>query len=292
MSAQNISADWAAISDEQVMAAVKAGSVDAFEVLYDRYQERAYRVARAICRDYGQAEDAVQEAFGSIWKTRATYESQVGKVAPWVLSVGRYRAIDIARRDGGDAAHQTTDEPLHAVGAPGDVTQQVAAHAQTRRVLSLLVKLPDAQREVIMLAFYGELSHTEIAARLDSRLAPSRAASALGCNDFELISSDEPPALLESQGPLRRHRKYVARCARASWHHGPARHRRHDLFGVRPAEVLSRRQPGRKPGDHDRRPVDVRARSRCGGTRRDRDVGMLHRDQPARQPLDGLGVRP
>jgi RNA polymerase sigma-70 factor, ECF subfamily len=57
--------------------------------------------------------------------------------------------------------------PLHAVGEPGDVTQQVAAHAQTRHVLSLLVKLPDVQREVIMLAFYGELSHSEIAARLD-----------------------------------------------------------------------------------------------------------------------------
>jgi RNA polymerase sigma-70 factor (ECF subfamily) len=120
-----------------------------------------------VCRDNGRAEEAVQEAFGSIWKTRMTYESQVGRVAPWVLTVVRYRAIDIARRDGGDAAHQTTDEPLHAVGAPGDVPQQVAAHAQTRHVLSLLVKLPDAQREVIMLAFYGELSHTEIAARLD-----------------------------------------------------------------------------------------------------------------------------
>jgi RNA polymerase sigma-70 factor, ECF subfamily len=167
MSAQNTSADWRATTDEQIMAAVKAGSADAFEVLYDRYHERAHQIARAICRDNGRAEDAVQEAFGSIWKTRLTYESQVGKVAPWVLSVVRYRAIDIARRSGGDAGRQTTDEPLHAVGASGDVPQEVAAHAQRRHVLSLLVKLPDAQREVIMLAFYGELSHTEIAARLD-----------------------------------------------------------------------------------------------------------------------------
>jgi RNA polymerase sigma-70 factor, ECF subfamily len=69
MSAQNISAAWPATTDEEVMAAVKAESVDAFEVLYDRYHERAYRIARAVCRDDGRAEDAVQEAFGSIWKT-------------------------------------------------------------------------------------------------------------------------------------------------------------------------------------------------------------------------------
>jgi RNA polymerase sigma-70 factor (ECF subfamily) len=167
MSAQNITADWPAITDEQVMAEVKAGSASAFEVLYDRYHERAYRIARAVCRDNGRAEEAVQEAFTAIWKTRASYHSDVGKVAPWVLTVARYRAIDIARRNGVDAAHQTTDEPLYAVRAPGEVPQQAAAHAQTRHVLSLLSKLPDAQREVIMLAFYGDLSHTEIAARLD-----------------------------------------------------------------------------------------------------------------------------
>jgi RNA polymerase sigma-70 factor (ECF subfamily) len=81
--------------------------------------------------------------------------------------VVRYRAIDITRRNGREAAHQTTDEPLRAVGAPGDVPEQVAAHAQTRHLLNLLVKLPDGQREAIMLAFYGGLSHIEIAARLD-----------------------------------------------------------------------------------------------------------------------------
>jgi len=167
MSAENVTADWPAITDDQVMAGVKAGSANAFGVLYDRYHERAYRIARVVCRDNGRAEEAVQETFISIWKTRTTYESKAGKVAPWVLTVARYRAIDIARRNGRDAAHQTTDDTLHTISAPGDVPEQAAAHAQTRDVLSLLAQLPDAQREVITLAFYGELSHTEIAAHLD-----------------------------------------------------------------------------------------------------------------------------
>lgn len=149
------------------MAGVKAGSANAFGVLYDRYHDRAFRIARAVCRDTTRAEEAVQETFFSIWRTRASYASEVGKVAPWVLTVARHRSIDVARRSGRDAAHETTDETLARFSAPGDVAEQAAAHAQTRHVLDLLAALPDAQREVITLGFYGELSHTEIAAHLD-----------------------------------------------------------------------------------------------------------------------------
>jgi RNA polymerase sigma-70 factor (ECF subfamily) len=83
-----------------------------------------------------------------------------------VLTVARYRAIDVARRNGREAAHQTADDTLHAVSAPCDASGQAASNAQTDHVLSLLAQLPEAQREVITLAFYGELSHTEIAAHL------------------------------------------------------------------------------------------------------------------------------
>ncbi len=162
----HVTEDWPAISDDQLMAAVKAGSANAFGVLYDRYHQRAYRVARSVFLDGSRAEEAVQETFIAIWKTRGTYQSQAGKVAPWVLTVARHRSIDIARRSGRDAAHQTTDEKLDHVSAPGEVPEQVAAHAQARHLLDLLAALPEAQREVIVLGFYGELSHTEIAAHL------------------------------------------------------------------------------------------------------------------------------
>jgi RNA polymerase sigma-70 factor (ECF subfamily) len=72
------------------MAGVKAGSANAFGVLYDRYHERAYRIARVVCRDNARAEEAVQETFTSIWKTRTAYQSEGGEVAPWVLTVARY----------------------------------------------------------------------------------------------------------------------------------------------------------------------------------------------------------
>ena len=158
--------DRPAIDDDQVMAQVAAGSGAAFGVLYDRYCDRAYRIARSVCRDDRRAEEAVQEAFCSIWKTRTTYESQVGMVAPWLLSVVWYRAIDIARSNGLHAAHRANADILHTVRPPDGVADEVVAGAQARDLLSLLARLPDAQREVITLAFYGQLTHSEIAAHL------------------------------------------------------------------------------------------------------------------------------
>jgi len=167
VSARDLAAELAAVDDDQVMANLKAGSVAAFAVLYDRYYDRAYRIAQSVCRDDGRAEEAVQEAFISIWKTRRTYEMQAGKVAPWVLTVARYRAIDVTRRNGLHAVHRASDDSLHAVRAPSGVAEQVVARAQARDLRNLLARLPDVQREVITLAFYGQLTHSEIAAHLD-----------------------------------------------------------------------------------------------------------------------------
>jgi len=152
--------------DNQVMADVKAGSVDALGVLYDRYCDRAYRIARSVCRDDGRAQEAVQETFISIWTTRATYQPQRGKVAAWVLTIARHRAIDIARRNQPHAAHRASDQHLATLPAPCSVAELVAQRAQARDLQGLLAKLPDAQLEVITLAFYGQLTHTEIAEHL------------------------------------------------------------------------------------------------------------------------------
>ncbi len=166
MTALHGSADRPAITDTQVMAGVQGGSTAAFEVLYDRYCDRAYRVARSVCRDDGRAQEAVQEAFISIWRSRSSYDDR-GNVAAWVLTMVRHRAIDTARRNGPHAAHRANEDLLQTARAPDRVAEQVADRDQARDLLSVLARLPDDQRDVITLAFYGQLTHLEIAAHLD-----------------------------------------------------------------------------------------------------------------------------
>jgi RNA polymerase sigma-70 factor, ECF subfamily len=153
--------------DDLLMSQVKGGSVDAFEKLYDRYSARAYRVARSVCHDQEQTENAVQEAFLSIWKSRTSYQSQRGTVAAWLLTAVRYRAIDVARRDQKHTGRDAAEHTLAMHPAPGALTDQVANRDAADGLRALLTSLPDTQREVITLAFYGELTHTEIATALD-----------------------------------------------------------------------------------------------------------------------------
>jgi RNA polymerase sigma-70 factor (ECF subfamily) len=152
--------------DDRLMMQVQAGSAEAFRELYDLYCDRAYRVAWSVCHDQGRAEDAVQEAFVSIWSARASYSRRRGSVAAWLLTVTRYRAIDVARRDHKHSARQIGEQVLEAQSTPGDVGEQAVTRDEAHRLREVLAQLPDAQREVITLAFYGELSHTEIAIAL------------------------------------------------------------------------------------------------------------------------------
>jgi RNA polymerase sigma-70 factor, ECF subfamily len=153
--------------DGQLMEQIKSGSTDAFEELYDRYCYRAYRVAWCICHDDGRAEDAVQEGFMSIWRSRTAYRSQRGTVAAWLLTAVRHRAIDVSRRDYKHSARRAGEHTLDAHPAPGNIAEEAVAREDARELLDLLAQLPDAQREVITLAYYGELTHTEIATALD-----------------------------------------------------------------------------------------------------------------------------
>jgi RNA polymerase sigma-70 factor (ECF subfamily) len=183
------------LSDAELMDEIIGGSADAFGELYDRYSARAFRVARSVCRDRGAAEDAVQEAFVSIFKSRTAYRSQRGTVAAWVLMVVLSRAIDVSRVHARRATRRASDDALADLSAPGDVIDQAGARIDAGRVRTALAALPEAQREAITLAYYGELTHTEIAERLGLPFGTVKGRIRLGLNklrlDFEPAGSSE-----------------------------------------------------------------------------------------------------
>ena len=153
------------MSDEAAMAGVDAGSVAAFGELHHRYHRQAHRVARAICRDDTRAQDVVQEAFLSVWTSRTSFEPGRG-VAPWLMTVVRHRAIDDLRRHRPHAANRADEDWLRAVALPECACERVLAGDVARQLSVAMAVLPDEQREAVTLAFYDELTHPEIAARL------------------------------------------------------------------------------------------------------------------------------
>jgi RNA polymerase sigma-70 factor (ECF subfamily) len=154
------------VGDSRLMAEAAAGSVEAFAELYDRYRGQAYRVALAVCRDAGRGQDAVQDGFLSAWKSCGSYRRQQGTVAAWLLTVVRHRAIDLMRRDERHDVHRAGEDELKHRPAVDDVYESAIRRDASHRLHASLALLPDAQQEVISLAYYGQLSHTEIASRL------------------------------------------------------------------------------------------------------------------------------
>jgi RNA polymerase sigma-70 factor, ECF subfamily len=134
-------AELAMHEDDLLMSQVKGASVDAFEVLYDRYSARAYRVARSICHDQGHAEDAIQEAFLSLWKSRAAYQPQRSTVAAWLLTAVRCRAIDVARRDDKHTDRRAGEHTLTMHSTKGAIADQVANRDEANRLRVLLTRL-------------------------------------------------------------------------------------------------------------------------------------------------------
>jgi RNA polymerase sigma-70 factor, ECF subfamily len=152
--------------DGELIRQIQSGSTDAFEELYERYHVRAYRLARSVCGDDGHAEEAVQEAFVSIWRSSATYQRKRGTVAGWLLSVVHHRAVDVARTNMRHSSRRADADMVELRPVPGVMADHLVDRDDATRLSDQIGRLPDTQREVIALAFYGQLTHAEIATQL------------------------------------------------------------------------------------------------------------------------------
>lgn len=174
------------------MQHVQAGDVRAFEVLYDRFSANAFGLARAICGGSGRAEEAIQDGFLSAWRSRASFDPTRGSARAWLLTLIRYRSFDVMRRVRRDDGLRAFDRQLDYIQAPGSISDDAEQHYEAGRVRSSLLGLPAAQREVIALAYFGGLTHTEIAARLQLPAGTVKGRMRLG---LRKVRTDlDPPA--------------------------------------------------------------------------------------------------
>jgi len=178
------SSDLGRLADEDLMPLVQAGRADAFEAVYDRHSDVAYSLAYRIAGSRNQAEDVVQEAFLSIWRTGGRYDRRRGSVRTWILGIVHNRAVDQLRRNyvhdrrrAGDAATQSMEETL-AARERTDV--EAARRSEAAAVRSALTDLPAEQSKVIELAFYGGFTHVEIADLLEAPVGTVKGRMRLG----------------------------------------------------------------------------------------------------------------
>jgi RNA polymerase sigma-70 factor (ECF subfamily) len=169
------------LADEDLMQLVRRGDSAAFEVVYERHATAAFSLAYRMVGTRNAAEDVVQEAFLSLWRSGARYDRNRGSVRTWILGIVHNRAIDALRRSLVHARRRASDEGIEERFEAKERTDAEAArNDEAREVHAALKTLPDEQSRVIELAYFGGFSQSEIAEMLQTPIGTVKGRMRLG----------------------------------------------------------------------------------------------------------------
>lgn len=150
--------------DRALMALVVARDEIALEQLYARYGRACYGLARRILVDEQLAQDAVQEVFLTVWRDADRFDPTRGGFSSWLLSMTHHKAVDSVRREENLRKRRTTSELLEERPDDGPgVHDEVWSTVRGEQVRAAMQQLPDAQKEVLTLAYFGGYTQREIA---------------------------------------------------------------------------------------------------------------------------------
>ena len=175
--------------DRRLLAEVAGGKPEAFATLYDRLSGPLFTLCLRMVGDEEEAEDILQEAFLTIWRRAGTYDPARSNVFSWAVHLTRCKTIDHLRSRGrrlrvvGPAPDQTGDggafptpvTPKEAAAATPNASDDADRREQAERVRRELGALPAEQSQVIEMAFFSDLTHHEISARLEQPLGTIKA---------------------------------------------------------------------------------------------------------------------
>jgi len=169
------------LADEDLIRLAQSGDENAFEVVYDRHERAAYSLAYRMMGAQAPAQDVVQEAFLSLWRSGSHHDGSRGSVRTWILAVVHHRAIDALRRTTRHDSKIVDDEGLQErIEAPDRTDVEAIEREQSREVRAALEALPIEQRRVITLGYFGGFTHTEIAQILDAPIGTVKGRMRLG----------------------------------------------------------------------------------------------------------------
>lgn len=169
------------LADEELMELVCRDEAVAFEIVLERHADAAFSLAYRMIGRRSLAEDVVQEALLSLWRTGARYDRSRGSVRNWILGITHHRAVDALRRDGLRTGKNVSDDDLHErLEAPERTDVEVVRRDEAREIRTVIDELPAEQVRVIELAYFGGFTHTEIATMLHLPIGTVKGRMRLG----------------------------------------------------------------------------------------------------------------
>jgi len=154
----------------RLVAAVALGDRAAFRKLYDATSAKLFGFALRILRKDELAEEAVQEAFVSIWHAASGYQAHLAAPLTWMATIVRNKALDILRRQDDtvelDAEQFDRDMMLAIQDPAAGPHDRLQMSDEARALAHCMGTLESRQRQAIGMAYFHELSHSEVAQQL------------------------------------------------------------------------------------------------------------------------------
>jgi len=144
--------------DMRLVARIRAGDQQAMSELYDRYAKVVYAVALRVLQNAEAAEDVVQDVFLQLWRNPDAFDASRGSMAAWLAVISRHRSIDRLRR-----RRPQTDIEECVIASGRDLSEETERSLVIDKVRQVLAEMNPDHRQVLELAFFQGLTHTDIA---------------------------------------------------------------------------------------------------------------------------------
>jgi RNA polymerase sigma-70 factor (ECF subfamily) len=179
-------------TDEQaLMQRVSQRDQTALADLYRLYAGMVYGVAMRVLQNTTLAEEVVQDTFVKVWREPDKWKPEGGRLVNWLATVTRYTAIDRLRKElrQPPLSPAALDDIPHLAASTG-LIDELAWH-DSQLLQSIMEQLPPPQLEVIQLAFWQGMTHTEISQKLDLPLGTVKSRLQLGLRRLRILADEK-----------------------------------------------------------------------------------------------------
>ncbi|MCP4591163.1 MAG: sigma-70 family RNA polymerase sigma factor [bacterium] len=180
------------LDDAGLLSLAAGGDVEAFSVLYSRHASLLLAMAGRVLGNREDAEEALQDSFLQAWKKAGEYQRPRSSVLTWLMLITRSRSLDRLRS-------QQSVSRLKALygregvtaATPPRLVSQVLDRERSDRVMTAMRELPGAQRRVVELCYYGDLSQQEIAKHTGTPLGTVKTRHLLAMKKLRSTLADD-----------------------------------------------------------------------------------------------------
>ena len=166
-------AEYEEVPDHELLHLIAQVEEGALEALYARYSTSVYSLAMFMLKQPPLAEEVTQDVFLNIWLKAATFKADRGEPRAWIMSIAHHRIVDFVRSRRRTPPLSEPDEfdALERLPSTGiSIEAEVEHNLDRDRIVKALASLPEAQKQVIILAYFEGYSQSEMAQKLQQPL--------------------------------------------------------------------------------------------------------------------------